>query len=390
MKEYQLKDLKLIQPRNMKKLLLILPLALLLACSATTTEEGDRKAKEQLLQDYRQQATELKQKIAQLEKELNTGTTDKSIPVKVDTVTLRPFSHTIEVTGNVEADEDITVSPETAGNIISIDVVEGQRVKKGTIMGRLNTEAIQRNIEDLQIQLELAQTVFERQKKLWGMHIGSEIEFLQAKSNKESLDRKLDALKAQLDMATLKSPVDGVIDRIYQKLGEIAGPSIPFAKVVNISKVKIYADVSETYLTSIHAGQEVEINFPALNKSLTAPIFRKSSSINPDNRTFQVRVNLNNPDNEIRPNLVSLLHITDYKANNAIVVPSILIKNDFNGKYVFVAAENSGKWKASKRYVQTGRNNNNYTMLSNGLNPGEKLIVEGYEQIVDGSPISIH
>jgi len=390
MKEYQLKDLKLIQPRNMKKLLLILPLAFLLACSATTTEEGDRKAKEQLLQDYRQQATELKQKIAQLEKELNTGAIDKSIPVKVDTVTLRPFSHTIEVTGNVEADEDITVSPETAGNIISIDVVEGQRVKKGTIMGRLNTEAIQRNIEDLQIQLELAQTVFERQKKLWGMHIGSEIEFLQAKSNKESLDRKLDALKAQLDMATLKSPVDGVIDRIYQKLGEIAGPSIPFAKVVNISKVKIYADVSETYLTSIHAGQEVEINFPALNKSLTAPIFRKSSSINPDNRTFQVRVNLNNPDNEIRPNLVSLLHITDYKANNAIVVPSILIKNDFNGKYVFVAAENSGKWKASKRYVQTGRNNNNYTMLSNGLNPGEKLIVEGYEQIVDGSPISIH
>ena len=390
MKEYQLKDLKLIQPRNMKKLLLILPLAFLLACSATTTEEGDRKAKEQMLQDYRQRSTELKQKIAQLEKELNTGTNDKSIPVKIDTIALRPFSHTIEVTGNVEAEQDITVSPETSGNIISIDVIEGQHVKKGTVMGRLNTETIQRNIEDLQIQLELSQTVFERQKKLWDMHIGSELEFLQAKSNKESLDRKLEALQAQLDMATLKSPVDGVVDRIYQKLGEIAGPAIPFAKVVNISKVKIYADVSETYLTSIHAGQEVEINFPALNKSLTAPIFRKSSSINPDNRTFQVRVNLNNPDNEIRPNLVSLLHITDYKANNAIVVPSILIKNDFNGKYVFVAAENSGKWKASKRYVQTGRNNNNYTMLSNGLNPGEKLIVEGYEQIVDGSPISIH
>ncbi|GET27368.1 MexH family multidrug efflux RND transporter periplasmic adaptor subunit [Prolixibacter sp. NT017] len=390
MNTYQLNDLKLIQPGKMKKLLLILPLVVLMACSATTTEEGDRKAKEQLLQDYRQQATELKQKIAQLEKELGTEKVDKTIPVKVDTVVPKRFTHTIEVTGNVEADEDVTVAPETAGNIISIDVTEGQHVRKGTVMGRLNTEAIQRNIEDLQIQLELAKTVFERQQKLWDQHIGSEIEYLQAKSNKESLQRKLEGLQAQLDMAIIKSPVDGVVDRIYQKQGEIAGPAIPFAKVVNISNVRIYADVSEAYLTSIHAGQEVDINFPALKKTVTAPIFRKSSTINPDNRTFQVRVNLNNPDKEIRPNLVSLLHITDYKANDAIVVPSILIKNDFNGKYVFVAAQNSGKWKASKRYVETGRNNNNYTMLSNGLKTGEKLIVEGYEQVVDGSPISIH
>jgi len=390
MNTYQLNDLKLIQPGKMKKLLLILPLVVLMACSATTTEEGDRKAKEQLLQDYRQQATELKQKIAQLEKELGTTKADKTIPVKVDTVARKLFTHTIEVTGNVEANEDVTVAPETSGNIISIEVTEGQHVKKGTVMGRVNTEAIQRNIEDLQIQLQLAKTVFERQQKLWDQHIGSEIEYLQAKSNKESLERKLEGLQAQLDMATIKSPVDGVVDRIYQKQGEIAGPAIPFAKVVNISNVRIYADVSESYLTSIHAGQEVEINFPALNKTVTAPIFRKSSTINPDNRTFQVRVNLNNPDKEIRPNLVSLLHITDYKANDAIVVPSILIKNDFNGKYVFVAAQNSGKWKASKRYVETGRNNNNYTMLSNGLKSGEKLIVEGYEQVVDGSPISIH
>ncbi|GET32917.1 MexH family multidrug efflux RND transporter periplasmic adaptor subunit [Prolixibacter bellariivorans] len=390
MNTYQLKELKLIQPGNMKKLLFILPLAFLFACSATTTDEGDRKAKEQLLQDYRQQATELKQKIAQLEKELGTTKADKTIPVKVDTIAQKLFTHTIEVTGNVEANEDITVAPETPGNIISIVVTEGQHVKKGTVMGRLNTEAIQRNIEDLQIQLELAKTVFERQQKLWDQHIGSEIEYLQAKSNKESLERKLEGLQAQLDMATIKSPIDGVVDRIYQKQGEIAGPAIPFAKVVNISNVRIYADVSESYLTSIHAGQEVEINFPALNKTVTAPIFRKSSTINPDNRTFQVRINLNNPDKEIRPNLVSLLHITDYKAADAIVVPSILIKNDFNGKYVFVAAENSGKWKASKRYVETGRNNNNYTMLSKGLKPGEKLIVEGYEQVVDGSPISIN
>jgi RND family efflux transporter MFP subunit len=371
----------------MTRILSIIVLLTLASCGATNTDT--KEAKEKQLIEYQKQVSELKEKISNLEEDLNVEKEVEITNVGVEKISVREFSHNVEVTGSVEAEEDVSVSPETGGNIISIDVSEGQWVKKGTVLGRLNTEAMEHNIEDLKIQYDLIATMYKKQKNLWDQNIGSEVEYLQAKSAKESMKRKIEALEAQLKFAIITSPVSGVVDRIYQNVGEMAGPQLPFAKVVNISKVRIYADVSERYLNSVKAGDEVEIVFPAIGKTVEAKIFRKSNIINPDNRTFRMRINLDNDSGEIKPNLVSIIHLTDYYNPEAIVVPSILIKNDFNGKYLYVAKSNSDTWKAEKFYVETGISDNNNTALKSGLKPGDLLIVEGADQIADGSEIKL-
>jgi RND family efflux transporter MFP subunit len=369
----------------MTRILSIVLLLTLASCGATSTDT--KEAKEKQLTEYRKQISEIKEKISVLEEELNIEKEIEITNVSVEEVSVREFSHMVEVTGNVEAEEDVNVSPETQGNIISIDVTEGQWVKKGTVLGRLNTEAIEHNIGDLKIQYELVEIIYKKQKNLWDQNIGSEIEYLQAKSNKESMQRKIEAMRAQLKFAIITSPVSGVVDRIYQDMGEMAGPQMPFAKVVNISKVRVYADVSERYLNSFKAGDEVEIEFPAIGKTVQAKIYRKSNIINPDNRTFRLRINLNNEDNAIMPNLISIIHLKDFYNPEAIVVPSILIKNDFNGKYLYVAKSNNNKWNAEKYYVETGISDNNNTTLKNGLKPGDLLITKGFDQIANGSEI---
>ena len=307
-------------------------------------------------------------------------------------VTLKPvgvtsFKHYVDVTGNVNADKNILVSPEVGGNIISINVSEGDQVKKGQVLGRLNAEMIERSIREVRINHDLAVTTYNRRKNLWDQNIGSEMEYLQAKSNKEALEQKLEALKVQLDMAVIKSPINGVVDEIILREGEMASSQMPFARVVNIDNVYITADVSEMYLPKIHKGDEVNIEFPVLNRSINKSIFRISSVIDPSSRTFRVRVNLKNSDNLIKPNMMAILKLLTYSDESAIVVPSILVKKDFTGEFIFVAEKDGDKWVARKRYLKTGIKNNNKTVVVDGLAGDNNIIVKGYAQVVDGSVI---
>jgi len=367
----------------MKKILSIILISLLAACSATS----DKKAKEQELAEYKQQLTLLKKKISKLEKELAVESGANIIKVYAAPVHYAEFRHYVDVSGNVNADKNIIVSPETGGNIVTIDVKEGDKVRKGQILGRLNTEMIERTIKEVRINYDLAVTTYNRRKKLWDQKIGSEMEFLQAKSQKESLEQKLESLRAQLDMAFITSPIDGIVDEINQKIGEIAGPQMPFARVVNLDKLYITADVSEMYLPRIHKGEKVEINFPVIDLTIHKKIFRVSNVIDPSSRTFRVRVNLNNENNMIKPNMMAVLKLLIYSNDNAIVVPSILIKKDFTGDFLFIAEKEGDKWYARKRYLVTGIKNNNETVVLEGLKDGDRLITKGYAQVVDGSEI---
>lgn len=370
----------------MKQIATIIAAAVLLAsCSSTTISDEESKRKE--LQKFRQEMNELQSKINALEKELADTKTDESVKISVAELTNQRFEHFIEVTGQVEADQDINVSAESAGVIESVLVTEGQQVSKGQVLGKLNTDALERSMDELKIQLELAKTNFQRQKNLWDQNIGSEMQFLQAKTNMESLEKRIDGLKAQIKMSEIKSPVDGVVDIVYQKKGEIGSPQVPFAKVLNIGTVKIYADVSESYLTKVSQGDSVKITFPALNREMTASIRRIGNTIDPNNRTFRIRIDLQNPDRMIKPNLVSVIRIRDYLANDAIVVPSLFIKEDFRGKYTFTVENEQGSQRARKVYVETGMTNNNRTEVLNGLTSGVKIISEGYNQVADGTPV---
>ncbi len=373
-------------------ILLILPVLALLIQGCETGEISDEKeTKKEQLKTYREELKELQKKIATLEAEMNTGTPSNA--VNVETSTLKPvtFEQFIEATGIVSTDQNIIVSPETSGIIQSISVSEGDEVKKGQILARLNTESLQQSIEEIKVNLKMATTLYERRKKLWEQNIGSEVEYLQAESDMMSLQRKLQGLEAQLDMAVVKAPISGIIDDLMQKQGEMSGPAIPFARIVNLEDVYITADVSEEYLNRISSGDSVEIFFPVLEKKKTAPVFRTSAVIDPDSRTFSIRANLNNPDLLLQPNLMGEMKMRISRIPDALVVPSILVKKDFNGEFIFIVSESeNGTPVARKKYITSGIKDNNNTVVTKGLEEGMDIITKGSGQVTDDSPLNIN
>lgn len=369
--------------------LLVLVLSIILAACGSMTDDTSVEAKRAQLSDYKQQVQALQEQIAQLESELDSSTAVEYVNVKLTEVQPQLFEHFIEVTGDVEAEEEVNVSPESSGKIIEILAKEGDRVQKGSILAQLNTDIIDKTIDQVMINLELATTTYERQKNLWEQNIGSEMQYLQAKSNKESLEQQLESLQAQKELSVIKAPVDGVVDVIYQKQGEIASPATAFAKVININHIKVYGDVAETYLTKVHKNDKVNVEFPAISKQMEVPISQVGNFIDPNNRTFRIRVDLSNIDNEIKPNMISIVRIRDYVADSALVIPSLLIKEDFQGKYVFIAEGSGNEQTAKKVYVETGVSDNNITEVVGGLEPGMEVISEGFNQVVNGSAIRI-
>ncbi|WP_319510932.1 efflux RND transporter periplasmic adaptor subunit [uncultured Draconibacterium sp.] len=373
----------------MKKILFILTTALIVSACGNTTVT-DEAAKRKQLQELKQQVHALEQQIHTLESELTANEKEDLVNIKATVVDNQIFEHFIEVTGKVEAEQDVDVSPESAGIIKEVLVTEGQQVNKGQVLARLNTDVLERSVEELKVQLDLAVTNYERQKNLWDQNIGSEMEYLQAKNNKESLEKRINSLYTQIEMAEVKSPINGVVDIVYQEKGNIGSPQSPFAKVINTSNIKIYGDISETYITKVHKGDDVEIRFPALDKTVHAKINQIGNTIDPNNRTFRVRINIDNESNLIKPNLVSVLSMRDYVNESAIVVPSLYIKEDFKGHYLYVVENAEGKNVAKKVYVTPGVSNNNMTEITEGLTAGTQVISEGYNQVVNGTAVKIN
>lgn len=371
----------------MKKLLIACIIPLLFACSAKDSQKDVNK--EEQLKKYKTERAALTTKISDLEKEIrSTNKDEEKVNVVVEKLSTSQFEHFIQVTGNAEADKNITITPETSGNIISIDVTEGQHVNKGDILGKLNTSQIQRSIDEAKTNLALSTTIFERQERLWNQKIGSEVEFLESKSKKEALENSLASLEAQKEMAIITAPFSGIVDEIHQKKGELAGPSIPFAQLVNINKVYVEADVSEIFLNYIKAGEVVELDFPAINYQTKTTINRTSNVIDPGNRSFKIRINLNNPKHLIKPNLISVVKIKDYEVKDAMVVPSIIIKKDFEGNYLYIAKQEGKYLVARKTYVNVSKTYNNVSMIESGLSLGDQIITEGFSQVVNGSLIN--
>lgn len=372
----------------MKKFIIASLIPLLFACSAKNADENVDKTEK--LKEYKTELKVLEAKISKLESEVKKGTKKEiALNVNIEKLNVSRFEHFIQITGNVEADKNITIQPEASGNIISIDVKEGQYVKQGDIIAQLNFTTLQNDIDELKAQLALSKTLFDRQERLWNQKIGSEVEFLTAKSNLVAQKSRLSSLEARKDLAIVRAPFNGIIDEIHQKKGEMAGPSTPLAQLVNINRVYVEGDVSETYLTSIKAGETAQLDFPAINYQTEAAIYRTSNVIDPANRSFKVRVNLKNPGQIIKPNLISIIKIRDFVQKEALVVPSIIIKKDFKGSYLYIAEKKDNKMYAEKVYVGVSKTYNNLSMIESGLKLGDLIITEGYSQVVNGTLINI-
>lgn len=365
-------------------------LTLLWACGGSNSENLEARKKK--LEKYKSKLQKLELKIAELEKEIaridTAGKTGlKTRMVKVDTLQESEFSHFIEIQGTVDSDENIMVSPEMPGVITAIYVKEGDNVTRGTLLASMDATALINTLEEVKTSLALATTAYEKQKRLWEQHIGSEIQFLQAKTQKESLESRAKSIEAQIAKTRIKSPINGTVDAVNVKLGEMANPGISGIRVVNLDKVKVKAMVSDNYIARIRKGDEVWIEFPDIGKQIKSKINFVGQVINQQNRSFSVEINIDNKEKLLRPNMIAKLKINDQKLQNVLVVSSNLIQRIGNQRFIMIAENQNGKYVARKREITIGSEYDGRSVVTSGLNKGDLIITSGQNEVVDGQPL---
>ena len=329
-------------------------------------------------------------KIKLLENKMTAREHKTLIPVAVKEMQNETFNHYIITYGEVKAKNYAKISPEMNGRINKIHVSEGMQVKKGQLLVSLNTDAIEKQINGIKSGLELATLTFNKLDTLWKQNIGSEIEYLSAKNGKETLESQLDALYAQKRMSQIIAPFNGIVNKIFPKEGEIAGPGFPVIEFVNLNKLTIKADISESYLDKIKSGQIVELSFSALPEYIVkTPIVRISKIIESLSRTFEIEMEINNPDERIKPNIVSTIKINDFLSNKAFIIPSLAIRKDITGNYIYLVNKINDEHIVSKKYVITGLSYNENTMIIKGLELGDKVVVKGYHLVSAGVSVNV-
>ncbi len=334
-----------------------------------------------------------KEAIKKLESELanygETGTAKKAIKVIVQAVKKQEVKHTFEYTGTVKAQKMAYISPQMNGQVQKILVKEGQHVSEGQILLKLNADVILSGIAEVKTGLSLATTLYNKQKSLREKGIGKEIDYLQAKTKKESLEAKLRTLRAQYKMTEVRAPFAGIVDHIYPKIGEMAGPVRKVIDLVNMDPMEVELDVSEKYIPYIHRGDSIMVRFPTYDGlTKVSTVNHVGNIINAANRTFRVVIKIDNKDMKIKPNMVAVAQLSDYEGKN-ITVPSIIIKEDRRGKYVYVASLRDSLQIARKVYVKTGMNVEDNTVIEDGLKEGDKVIVKGYNLVNPEVEVSI-
>jgi RND family efflux transporter MFP subunit len=332
----------------------------------------------------------MEQKITALENQMTARNQKLLIPVEVKDIQPELFNHYIVTYGDVEAKNYALISPEMGGRIEKIYVSNGDYVNKGHLLVSLNTAAIDKQIEGLKGSLELATKTFSKLDTLYKQNIGSEIEYLTAKNTKDNLESQMESLQAQKRMAQIRAPFDGIVDKIFSKEGEIAGPSFPVIEFVNLKKLVIKAKVSESHINNVFKGETVEIRFNSLPGHIVkAQISQVSKVINTKSRTFGIEMEIDNPGDKIKPNMVSAIMISDLVVKDAFVVPSLAIRKDITGNFVYVVNNVNGANMVGKKYITTGLSYDDKTLVTNGLGARDRVIIKGFHLVSAGVEVNL-
>jgi len=303
------------------------------------------------------------------------------------------FNHFLELQGSVSTKQNIIIFPEFNGILMNVYANEGQIVKKNELLAKIDDGGLSQQLAQLKIQTNLAKTTFERQERLWKQKIGSEIQYLQAKSNYEAQREQINQLNSQLAKTEVRAFFDGTIDDVITDQGNVVAAGItPLIRIVNLNEMYIETNVPEAYLSSIVPGKTVYVDFPILNKTITASVRQAGNFINAANRTFKIEINIPNMDQLIKPNLTAKLRINDYSNESAFLIPQSIISENADGKqYVYIVQNtNSSNFGVTKRVIiTTGKNYQDQVEVLNGLKSNMLLIEEGARSVKEGQEVEI-
>ncbi|MBR9773767.1 efflux RND transporter periplasmic adaptor subunit [Cyclobacterium marinum] len=358
--------------------------------SCSQQEKDDLSSKKNQLEEFKSESAALKVKIEELEEEISTLDPEfrKNRRKSVLVTTVKPkvgkFEHYVEVTGSVLSKKNVNISSEVSGRVEEIVTREGMSVRKGQVIAIIDAESIERNLDEIKTQLELARTIFEKQERLWNQKIGTEIQYLEAKNRKETLEKNLASIELQKDRTTITAPFNGTVEELTVRVGELVQPGSPVVNFVGEDDLFIEGDISERFVGILNKGDSVSIHFPSIDKTIKTRVTAIGKIINPDNRTFKVEVFLPRVEN-VKPNMISVLNIQDYSVDEAVVVPTYLILKDNQGSYVFVVDNGV----AHKKYVERGMTYEGHTEITKGLDGSETLIDKGFREVGDNFNVKI-
>lgn len=375
----------------MKNLFYLSIVLLLAACG-----QGDSlEAKKSKLAELNTSIEQIKQEVAQLEKEIAILDTSAIIR-KPKLVTVIPvnqgeFKHYIDVQGTVESEENVSIQPGMPGVVTGVFVREGDNVSQGQLLAETDNRAMKESIAQLETNLDFAKTAFEKQERLWNQKIGSEIQYLQAKTQYESLKKSIESMQAQLEMSRMRSPISGSVDQVNIKVGEYAAPGPMGAlNIVNSNKMKIAVRVADSYIDLVDKGNPVRIYLSDIDKNIEGKVTFVSKVVNSMSRTFLVEIALGKTEAKIRPNMMAEVSINDLQLDSVISIPSNLVQKDSDGsQYVLIASKNANGLEAVKKTVEPGLSYGDQIVINEGLDTSMKLISAGYQEVVDGQAISL-
>ena len=366
-----------------------------IAAFLTACGGSDLDQKKEEVVALRDQINELKTQITEIEAEIREEDPEygrKTVnAVKVTAWDVKPqyFEHKIEMRGGISSRTNVTIGAQVMGEVLSVQVKEGQKVKRGQTLIVIDDEVLQNNVAELETALDLAKILAEKQEKLWEKNIGTEVQYLQTKNNKESLERKLATAKSQLRLSKIRAPFSGSIDAVDVKVGEMAQPGYPLVRIVNPNDVHINVDVSERFIGKFMVGDPIDAYFPAQDKKIYSTVASIGQVINDQNRTFEMEINMPSTDFPVRPNQVVVINAIDYKNDKAITVPTELIQRDNKGTFVYELIDMDGQMTASKVHVKTGVTYNNITEITSGLEANQKIAYKGHRDLAQGVVVSV-
>jgi membrane fusion protein, multidrug efflux system len=370
----------------MKNTILFFVLSMLLVACGGGNEDPATK-----LATLKQQKADLETQITALEKELNAS---KPLERKVKTVALseiKPevFKHSIDLQGKVDADESVMATAKMPGSLRRVYIKNGDVVRQGQLLAEIEDNVMQKSLAELEGQLKVAEDIYNRQKGLWDQKIGTEVQFIQAKNAKESLERSMATLRENMSMTKIYAPTGGTVDMVVLKQGQAIAPGVPLCSILNLSKLKIKGEVTEAYASKVKRGDKVQVFFPDMNKEITTTVTYVSKTINPMTRTFVVECALPGAG-DYRANQVAVMKIVDYQNNNAMVVPINLIQTADDGDFILVAekAGDSKQATAKKMLVKQGLNYNGMVEIASGLKKGDFVISTGFQDVNNGETVN--
>lgn len=382
-----------------KSLFLLILIATLVSCGGDNKSvdaiisAGDMTAVKAKRAELNKQQRELKAEIDKLNQYIETHE-KKERPALVTAEVIKDtlFKHYVEVQGNVETDQNVVLNAEYSGVLTNVYVKEGQRVSKGQRLAKIDDGGLSSQVAQQEAQMALAQTTFERQQRLWEQKIGSEIQYLQAKTNYESAKNVTQQLRSQLSKTVITAPFSGVVDEIISDPGQVVVPGqTPIIRLVNLSDMYVKASIPETYLKNIKKGTQVKVTLASINEEFTGKVRQVSNYINPNNRSFDIQIEIPNKDGLVKPNLIATVKVNDYSAENVITVPENILQENAAGETIAYLYQpiNDSIGVAKRVLLETGLSYENHTEVKSGIKKGDTIIKEGAKTLRDGQKVTI-